>query len=348
MISPANTAPLFIHGHGCVSPAGCDSATLFQACRNKETLFIDSLERTVGDALISYPVRRVDPTALREAMPKHPRLRRASDVTKFAITAAHQALGAERITKMKNRELNIGIVMSLMNGCVNYSNRFFGEVLNDPTFASPILFPETVFNAPASHIASYIDCDGPTYTLIGDSSTWFSAIRIAGDWLSTGQVDGCLVICAEEIDWLTSEGLYLYSKQLIASEGAAAIYLEHHTSELQLETLLGPFDYTCSAERKAAIHDAWSITKQDSTLLVDGLSGVKKIDRDELAASHAWQSSRISPNTIVGDAMGARCGFQSIVAIEALLNGFEEAIVLASGGNQHAFSAKFKRSGKLK
>jgi hypothetical protein len=41
--------------------------------------------------------------------------------------------------------------------------------------------------------------------------------------------------------------------------------------------------------------------------------------------------------------MGIRCGFQTIAAIEALRDGHGSATVLASGGNQHAFSARFTR-----
>jgi hypothetical protein len=41
--------------------------------------------------------------------------------------------------------------------------------------------------------------------------------------------------------------------------------------------------------------------------------------------------------------MGIRCGFQSIAAIEALHNDHHSAIVLAGGGNQQSFSAKFNQ-----
>jgi len=336
---------LYIHGYGSVSPAGFDSKALYAACTSTETLPVEALERMVGEELISYPVRRVDTKALRSHIPKHPRLRRASGVTKFAVAAAHQAIGEERLEKIKNREFTLGIVVSFMNGCVNYSNKFFGEVLNDPSFASPILFPETVFNAPASHVASHLDSDGPAYTLIGDSATWFSAIRVADDWLSSGQVDGCLVLSAEEIDWLTSEGLYLYSKKLIACEGASAIYLESNPSDIQIEKLIGPLNYTNRNERKEAIAKAWSIEKNSSTsILVNGLSSVNKIDQDELAAIGNWQGENLSPLTKIGDGMGTRCGFQTIIALEALQHGYDTSIVLASGGNQHAFSAKFLKT----
>ncbi|BDS07769.1 hypothetical protein NT6N_28090 [Oceaniferula spumae] len=338
-------SPLFIHGYGSVSAAGLDAASLYQACTDQVTIPFTQLERKVEDQTVSYDIRPVDQLALRGAMPKHPRLRRASGVSKFAITAAVEALGEDRIKKIQNHEFRLGIVVSFINGCVNYSNRFYTEALNDPALASPIIFPETVFNAPASHVAAYLGCDGPAYTLLGDSSAWFSAIDVARGWLDTDQVDGCLILCAEEIDWLSCEGLSYYSRDLKATEGAAALYVENKPSDIQLESLLGPFDYTSRDEKREAIKSAWAIEKDaDTDLLVDGMTGISKLDRDENEATSGWSGRRISPLATLGSGMGANCGFQTVVALEALKNGHDAAVVFATGGNQHAYAARFKNS----
>ena len=335
--------PLYIHGHGAVSSAGSDSAALYRAILENTVPPAAELTREVGGETIRHAHRPVDRAALKDSMPKHPRLRRASDITKFAVTAAHQAIGAERLAKLRDRSLNIGVIVSFMNGCVNYSNRFFGEVLEDPAFASPILFPETVFNAPASHIAAYLDCDGPVYTLIGDSATWFSALTVAEDWISGGLVDGCLVICAEETDWLTLEALRLYSRGLIGTEGAAAIYVEANPSPIAIAQLSGSFGYTDAAERRAAIRQAYDCLEK-AGLLIDGLTGVPRFDKDEAIATTDWPAARHSPAQILGEGMGLRHGFQTIAAIEAIQNGHETASILASGGNQQAFSATLAKS----
>ena len=334
--------PLFIHGHGAVSAAGTDAASLHRACMAGYALPTSSLERSLGEKTVSYATRPLDAKALAAAMPKHPRLRRASNVTKFAVTAAHEAIGAERMERMKNGGLNIGIVLTFLNGCVNYSNRFFGEVLEDPSLASPMIFPETVFNAPASHIAAYLGCDGPAYTLLGDSATWFSALEVAEGWISGGLVDGCLILCAEEIDWLTLEGLSLYSRSLIATEGAAAVYVEAKPSDIALTKLSGPFPYNTAPERSIAVKDA-APRNFSGGILIDGLTGIARLDRDELAATASWDGPRISPARILGEGMGIRCGFQTIAAIEALRDGHASATVFAAGGNQHAFCARFTR-----
>ena len=319
-----------------------DAGSLYDACLKKREIPVATLEREVGGKTVSYAHRPINTEALRAAMPKHPRLRRASNVTKFAVTAAHQAIGEERLAKMKNGELRIGIVMSFMNGCVNYSNRFFNEVLDDPSLASPMIFPETVFNAPASHIAAYLDCDGPVYTLIGDTATWFSAFRVADDWIAAGLVDGCLIVCAEETDWLTLEALSLYSRDFTATEGAAAVYLEAALSEIAVEALHGPFDYTSASERRNALTSAFSRTTHGG-ILIDGLTGIQRMDKDEAAATNGWSEDRMSPAQILGEGMGIRYGFQTIAAIEALRDGHSAATVFAAGGNQHTFSARFTK-----
>jgi hypothetical protein len=336
--------PLYIHGHGCISCAGADAASLYKACVEDAVIADAPLERSLGDTIVSYRHRPVAAESLQATLPRHPRLRRSSNVTKFAVSAAHQAIGNERLARIKSRELNIGIVVSLLNGCVNYSNRFYGEALADPALASPILFPETVFNAPASHVAAYLECDGPTYTLIGDAATWFSAIRVAEDWISNGLVEGCLVICAEESDWLTLEGIELYARDLIATEGAAAIYVEANPSAISIQSLHGPFPYTDAAERRAAIADAWEAQKgKTSDLLVDGLISVPRLDRDEAAITNSWQGDRLSPAKVLGEGMGIRGGLQTIAAIEALGDRYHSVTILAPGGNHQAFSARLVR-----
>ena len=113
----------------------------------------------------------------------------------------------------------------MMNGCVNYTGRFFNEVLQNPAQASPLIFPETVFNAPASHIASFLGIDGVVSTLVGSSNAIVEALDTAAFWIRSGIVEECLIIAAEECDWLSAEALTYYHPKLIASEGAGALLL---------------------------------------------------------------------------------------------------------------------------
>ncbi len=58
-----------------------------------------------------------------------------------------------------------------------YSRRFYEEVLRDPATASPLIFPETVFNAPASHLAAFLGTTAINYTLVGDEGTFLAGTR---------------------------------------------------------------------------------------------------------------------------------------------------------------------------
>ena len=66
--------------------------------------------------------------------------------------------------------------------------------------ASPALFPETVFNSPASHVASVLGLNGAAYALVGDETAWVAALQTASVWLRQERVEQVLVMGAEEFD----------------------------------------------------------------------------------------------------------------------------------------------------
>ena len=91
--------------------------------------------------------------------------------------------------------------------------------------ASPLLFPETVFNAPASHLAAFLGVNGTGYTLVGDEGTFLQGLAVAADWLVNDRVDGVVVVGMEEMDWAVTEAMNLFQRNTIHSAGAGAIYL---------------------------------------------------------------------------------------------------------------------------
>src|SRR5579871_838605 len=75
------------------------------------------------------------------------------------------------------------------------TRRFFeGVAKNGRRFASPNVFPETVFNSPTSHVAAVLGATGPCYSLVGDDAAWVSALDVASCWLANGSVEYALVI----------------------------------------------------------------------------------------------------------------------------------------------------------
>ncbi len=329
--------PLAITGTGAVSAAGWGSAALIAAIQSGAQIPRSELARDNGQAEATTAVLRVP--AAGATTPKFPRLRRTSPISKFMAAAVAEALGEDRLAEIAAGNLRVSVICTLTNGCVNYSRRFFTEVLADPTMASPILFPETVFNAPSSHISAMIGSSAPNDTLIADSSGFFSGIDLASEWLERGDMDGCLVICAEEIDWLSAEGLRLYSRDYLPSEGAAAIYLEHAENHISILRLPDPVSLAACDRTAAArqIRELLGADDDGKTLLVDGCAGVARFDKPELAAWADWRGPRWSPRRILGESMGVSAGLQVVAAVRALEDGsHRRAVVSAVGANQQA------------
>jgi Beta-ketoacyl synthase, N-terminal domain len=326
-----------ITGSGAVSPAGWGVAALVKALTTGEKIPPSLLERTTAGRVIQTPVLRVPATGA--TTPKCARLRRTSPISKFAAAATAEALGEARLTACLAGNLRVGVIFTLTNGCVGYSNRFYGETLADPTFASPILFPETVFNAPSSHLSAMIGSTAPNDTLIGDSTGFFTGMDLAAEWLTHGEVDGCLVVAAEEIDWLSAEGLRHYSQDYLPSEGAAAIYLEATPAAVRLLRLPDPVSLATHSRLTAAHKIRQLLTPDDDgqTLLIDGRTGIPHFDLPETTAWSDWCGPRWSPRQQLGEGMGVSSALQVVAAVAALESGnYRQAAVTATGGNQHA------------
>jgi hypothetical protein len=213
---------IFVHGIGAVSPAGWGVLPLREALAKGEPLPVKELARPGSTR--SLRVRPVPPPSPRPNFLAHARLRRTSSITQYAVAAALEALGDDA-ARVSGGSLRLGIVFCVMTGCVNYSRRFYDETLKDPATASPLVFPETVFNAPASHLAALLGTTAIDYTLVGDPGIFLQGLAIAGDWLLVGRADGCLVVGAEEIDWLTADAYSLFARESILSDGAGAVYV---------------------------------------------------------------------------------------------------------------------------
>jgi 3-oxoacyl-(acyl-carrier-protein) synthase len=327
---------LAITGCGAVTPAGWGVRAMIGAIESRTRLAPSLLERPLGGSTVATPVLRVPVDGA--SVPKAARLRRTSPISKFAAAAAMEALGPDRLARIGDG-LRVGVIFTLTNGCVNYSNRFFSEVLADPALASPILFPETVFNAPSSHLSAMLGSTSPNDSLIGDSSGFLTGIDLAAEWIERGDVDGCLVVAAEEIDWLSSEALCHYSRSYLPSEGAGAVYLEAAEGPATIHHLPDPVPYNSNNRASAAreLRSVLGAADDGKTLLVDGLCGIHRFDAPETAAWQDWQGPRWSPKLMLGESMGAAAAFQVVAAVEALKSGrWSGAVVSAVGSNQQA------------
>lgn len=326
-----------ITGSGAVSPAGWGVIAMMRALHSGAKITPSMLERISDPSSHGTPVLRVPVEGA--TTPRFARLRRASPISKFAAAAVAEALGETRLEDIAAGNRRVGVVFTMINGCVNYSNRFFGEVLDDPSLASPILFPDTVFNAPSSHLSALIGSAAPNDTLLGDSAGFFTGIDLAVEWIQRGDVDGCLVVSSEETDWLSAEGLRYYSRSHLPSEGAAALFLEPTHGHSRLLRLPDPVSLSATnrLQATASIRDQLSPTDDGQTLLIDGRVGIGRLDCPETTVWQDWTGPRWSPREILGEGMGVSAAWQAVAAVAALESGsFQRAVVTATGGNQQA------------
>ncbi len=335
---------IFLHGCGAVSPAGWGVSALRAALSDAVPLATQPLVRP-GQAQ-PLAVRRVPAPNPRPAFLAHPRLRRTSSITHFAVGAAVEALGADA-ARVVTGEIRLGVIYCAFAGCVAYSRRFYDEVLRDPSTASPLIFPETVFNAPASHLSAFLGTTAVNYTLIGDQGEVIKALALAADWLLADRVDGCLVVAAEEADWLTADALRLFAPGVVAAEGAGAIYLRREPAAVELVSVSEPQLFLHARGRDEAakcLARSLVMAGSEDDLLCDGLAGTAG-DATEFAVWENWTGRRCSPKRVLGEGLGAAGGWQLVAAADAIGRGeASRAVINVIGTNEQAVAAVLRRA----
>ena len=322
---------LAIAGMGWVTPLATGVDSVWERLLHGDEASATTISEEFGDR--SYNVFRVPESALESAA--HPRLRRASVISRFAAAAGLDALRDARVKLNAQTAERTALIFAISNGGVIYTKRFYRDIVTEGAqSASPLLFPETVFNAPASHLAAIVGITGATYTLVGDGAVGLLAIKMAEDLLANEAIDYCLIVGTEEIDWLLCDAyrrwrllrpappVEPFSKQkrgTILSEGAGAIVLARE----------GPFTIECAhpggyfAKRAEAaeilmriLHD---LDQSKIDLVISSANGTF-VDQAECRAL-----KRVVPNAFVytakpalGESAGAVGLWQVILAAQAL------------------------------
>ena len=339
---------VFVCGIGAVSPAGWNVAAMRESLDKGQPLPIQPLERPGWEKPLR--VRLVPDPAQRLAFLGHPRLRRTSPVTHYAAAAALEAV--TKVRTGNGSDPRLGVIVCLQSGCVNYSYRFFDEALKDPATASPLLFPETVFAAPASHVASLLGNAPLACTLLGDPASFLQGLALGVEWLEAKQVDACLVIGAEETNWLRADALWHLDHRAIISGGAGAVCLSLNPAcsvgvELDRITAIHTYIALKPRSQAALAMRAELPAGSPEQLLCDGISDSPRTDAPEIAAWRDWSGPRLSLKRILGEGLMAAGAWQCVAACDALASGrFAAAIASLVGCNQHAIGARFVRGAR--
>ncbi len=337
---------IFVAGLGAVSPAGWNVAALRAALDQGEPLPVQSLPRPgwpqpLRARLVPNPPARPDFLA-------HPRLRRTSPITHYAVAAALEAAAPLR-QHSAAKPLRLGVVGCLQSGCVQYSCRFYDETLANPATASPLIFPETVYAAPTSHVAALLDNVVLAYSLVGDPAAFLQGVALAAQWLSENRTDACLVVGAEEPHWLTADALRHLDRPAIVAAGAGALCLCSDPAlaiGIELAAITDAHTLTARLSRaQAALAMRRQLgAPQSGELLADGLGGSPRPDAAEAAAWGDWPGPRVSPKRLLGEGLMAAAAWQCVAACDALALGRSPAATVSLvGSNQQAIGARFVR-----
>jgi 3-oxoacyl-(acyl-carrier-protein) synthase len=346
---------LSIAGMSWMTPLGSDVDDVWQRLLAGETAPVEILENEQNGA--RYLVRRVP---AKTPFPAHPRLRRASAISRFAAAA-----GLAALARVKPAPSRIALVFAVSNGGVTYTRRFYSEIVaSGAQAASPLLFPETVFNAPASHLAAILGINGASYTVVGDGAVGVLALKLAEDLLASDDLDSCLVVGAEEIDPLVCEAYRQWrflrnpgkpdtGRGMIMSEGAGALLLERsNDGGIGIEQITPGANFFRRSEVLARLKGVIAQLEDEIGFGVGSANGTF-IDRAERAAV-GNELPLYSPKIALGESVGASIFWQLIVAAQALKTGTlpgglelpanSRALVLACGLNQQTGGLILRRS----
>jgi len=356
---------IFVAGLGAVSPAGWNVAALRGALDKGEPLPTQLLERPGWNK--PFSVRLVPNPAVRPEFLAHPRLRRTSPITHYVVATALEATATVRATRIA--QFRLGLVVCLQSGCVNYSCRFYDETLKDPATASPLVFPETVYAAPASHLAAVLENVSLASTLVGDPAAFLQGVSLGAQWLEENRVDACLVIGAEETNWILADALWHLERSAILTAGAGALCLcrdsklsagvelaaitDGHTYSTQngrsqaaraMRRQLGA-PASCRPKPSQGNEDLAGKMPALPELLCDGVGNNPRAAAPELDAWRDWTGPRICPKRILGEGLMAAAAWQCVAACDAVAGGrFAAANISLVGSNQQAMGARFVRA----
>jgi hypothetical protein len=243
------------------------------------------------------------------------------------------------------------LITCLQSGCVQYSCRFYDEALKNPATASPLLFPETVYAAPTSHIAALLENVILVNSMVGDPSAFLQGVSLATQWLVEERVDACIVIGAEETNWITADALWHLDRTASISAGAGALCLcrdPRLSIGVELVAITDAHTYSANKGRheaaRAMRHQLnGSLPHDDLELLCDGLGNGLRANAPETSAWSDWTGPRISPKRIFGEGLMAAAAWQCVAACDAVANRrCAAANVSLVGFNQQAIGAKFQ------
>ena len=326
---------IFVQGVGAVTPLGPTAReTWDQLCQGQRAPRKIMASRLGKRDYYWCPV----PAKFVSEAARQPRLRRSGTVSLLGAAAGFDAFADAGLKPAPEIKERTAIVFAICSGGVIYTRRLYHEIVTQgANAASPVLFPETVYNAAASHLAALLGIDERCYTLVGDSSVGLSALHFATELLAMQpDLDRCLVVGAEEADWLladafaswrmatTKEFFEVYGSSVgtVFAEGAAAVLIGR-TGAICLSGSSAGQPFFSHRESAAVAVEFFERlhTEAAPDLIVSSANGTFADDVERVAFTRLFHSVPVyAPKPAVGEALGASAILQVALASLALRN----------------------------
>lgn len=231
---PCVTRTITIAGIGSVSPYGPLAGLIPQSKLEPGTI---TAWTTTGlrRAFLVTPFR---PASVVPGL----KTRRLDRLSAWALVASSLAIKDAGIDLSQVDRSRVAVVFATAFGCVELTEAFYqSAAANGWSGTDPSTFPETLANAPASHVSLFHDLRGPNITVGSKSFAGESALIQAASLLHHGQADLAIVLAGDTLtralyEWyevadLLSPACYnseplLEGGGFVPSEGVAALVLE--------------------------------------------------------------------------------------------------------------------------
>ena len=187
-----------ITGIGLITPLGVGREAFWENCRQAKTGLkkIKSFDTGSFRSNIAAWIDNFEPG---QFMPSR-FYRRMSRISRMAVGASVEALKDSGLIPDTTDSEKIAVVMGTAYGSSSHVEDFYVSLLKDgPRGAQPFLFPETVPNAPASHIAIFHGITGPNSTFCQNEISAENAILYARNLLLQKVVDVALAGGVDEV-----------------------------------------------------------------------------------------------------------------------------------------------------
>jgi len=324
---------IFVQGVGAVTPLGPTALETWKQLCQGQRAPRKMMANGLGNR--DYYWCPIPAKFLSEAA-RQPRLRRSSTVSLLGAAAGFGAFADAGLKPTPEIKERTAIVFAICSGGVIYTRRLYHEIVTQgANAASPLLFPETVYNAAASHLAALLGINERCYTLVGDSSVGLSALHFATELLAVQpDLDRCLVVGVEEVDWLLADAfaswrmattkdffeVYGSAGGTIFADGAAAVLIARTGFICLSESSAGQSFFSRRDSAPVAVEFFERFRARAAPdLIIGSANGTFADEVERIVFTRFFHSVPVyAPKPAVGEALGASALFQVALASLAL------------------------------